>query len=185
MDSVNSTATLTIKGAMPSDYDRCLMLDHTISTDYVWQMVINDASDDVNVSFRSARLPRSMQVLYPRTGETLMQSWMMHAVFLVARWGEDVVGYVNIREERAQETAWIADLAVDRAMRRKGVGTALLREARRWAISQELRRVVVETQTKNHPGIQFLKRHGLKFSGYNDLYYPNQDIAVFFGETLR
>jgi GNAT superfamily N-acetyltransferase len=94
------------------------------------------------------------------------------------------VGYVNIREERAQESAWVADLAVDRGVRMQGIGTALLRAARQWALERNLRRLIVETQTKNHPAISFLQKRGLVFSGYNDLYYPNQDIALFFGQSL-
>ena len=52
-------------------------------------------------------------------------------------------------------------------------------------MSQNLRRLIVETQTKNYPAIQFLLKRGLVFCGYNDLFYPNQDIAIFFGQNLR
>jgi GNAT superfamily N-acetyltransferase len=126
-----------------------------------------------------------MKVLYPRSGEGLLQSWRLHACFLVAEWDGQPVGYLNMREELAQETGWVADLVVDRPYRLRGVGTALLRGARVWAREHNLRRLIVETQTKNHPAIRFLQQRGLVFCGYNDLYYPNQDIAVFFGQSLR
>jgi GNAT superfamily N-acetyltransferase len=169
---------------MPSDYDTCMGLDHSVSTDFVWQLATDDQDGTVTLTFRTARLPRSMKVLYPRTGDVLIESWQLHAAFLVAQWGADVVGYVNVREERAQESAWVADLAVDRSARMQGIGTALLRAARQWALEHNLRRLIVETQTKNYPAINFLQKRGLVFSGYNDLYYPNQDIAIFFGQSL-
>jgi GNAT superfamily N-acetyltransferase len=184
MDNVGPI-TLTIRSAMPSDYEICMALDHSVSTEYVWQVILDEHEGTYEVIFRSAHLPRSMKVLYPRTGETLLQSWRQHAVFLVAEWEKMVVGYANVREELSQETAWVADLAVDRSHRLRGVGTALLSAARKWAIEHGLRRLIVETQTKNYPAIRFLQKRGLVLCGYNDLYYPNQDIAVFFGQTLR
>ncbi|MGF1505944.1 MAG: GNAT family N-acetyltransferase [Anaerolineae bacterium] len=148
-------------------------------------MVIDDSEEGHSVTFRPARLPRSMKVLYPRGGQALIDSWNLHAAFLGADWEGGIIGYVNVRELRSQETAWIADLVVDGAMRRQGVATQLLRAAQGWAIDRGLRRLTVETQTKNFPAIQFCLHRGLVFCGYNDLYYPNQDIAVFFGQVLR
>ncbi len=177
--------SLTIRSAMPSDYEACLTLDHSCSTEFVWQVSLDESEGALQVAFRPARLPRSMKVLYPRNGEALIQSWQLHACFLVAVREEQVLGYVNVREETSQETAWVADLTVDRPYRLQGIGTALLRAARQWAIERHLRRLIVETQTKNYPAIRFLQKRGLVFCGYNDLYYPNQDIAIFFGQTLR
>ena len=178
------STTLTVRSAMPSDYDVCLSLDHSTSTDYVWQVALDDMDGAMSISFRPARLPRSMKVLYPRAGDALVDSWQLHAMFLVAQWGLDVVGYVNLREERSQEAAWVADLVVDRGFRMRGIGSALLRGARQWASEHNLRRLIVETQTKNYPAIRFLQKRGLSFAGYNHMYYPNQDIAVFFGQAL-
>lgn len=185
MTSLEPVTTLTVRPATPTDYETCLALDHSCSTDYVWQMTLDEIGETLQVGFRSARLPRSMKVLYPRSSERLLQSWRLHASFLVAVWEEVAVGYVNIREEVAQETVWVADLVVDRPNRLRGVGTALLRAARQWALEHGSRRLIVETQTKNYPAICFLQKRGLNLCGYNDLYYPNQDIAVFFGQTLR
>lgn len=185
MSSSIEPPTITVRSATPSDYEVCLTLDHTCSTEYVWQMALTTQSESFDLTFRPARLPRSMKVLYPRSGEALLQSWRLHASFLVAEWGGEVVGYANVREEFSQEAAWLADLVVDQSHRLRGIGTILLRAVRQWAIEHDLRRLIVETQTKNYPAIQFLRKRGLVFCGYNDLYYPNQDIAIFFGQILR
>jgi GNAT superfamily N-acetyltransferase len=177
--------TTTIRAANPVDHETCLTLDHSCSTDYVWQMGLSEQGGTFEVVFRPARLPRSTKVLYPRGGEALLQSWRAHDCFLVAELDGLIVGYANTREEPAQEAGWVADLVVDRAHRLCGVGTALLRAVRHWALENKLRHLIVETQTKNYPAIQFLQKRGLVFCGYNDLYYPNQDIAIFFGQTLR
>jgi len=177
--------TVTFRSAMPSDYQLCTHLDHSISTDYVWQMILDSHEDQQGVMFRVARLPRSMKVVYPRSDTVLLASWQTHSIFLVAEWEKEVIGYVNIRLEEALYAAWIADLVVDSGYRLQGIGTGLLNAARQWAVEHDLRRMIVETQTKNYPGIRFLQKRGLTFCGYNELFYPNQDIAVFFGQTLR
>jgi hypothetical protein len=45
--------------------------------------------------------------------------------------------------------------------------------------------VTLETQTKNYPGILFSQANGMVFCGFNDRYFSNGDIAVFFSQTLR
>jgi RimJ/RimL family protein N-acetyltransferase len=40
-------------------------------------------------------------------------------------------------------------------------------------------------QSKNHPAIQLAHKLGFEFCGYNDHYFSNQDIALFFSRPLR
>ena len=42
----------------------------------------------------------------------------------------------------------------------------------------------MEMQTKNFPAMQFARAQGFVFCGFNDHYYTNQDIALFFGKNL-
>lgn len=185
MSSALKPFTQTIRSATPADYELCLLIDHSISTEVVWQMALDESDGVQTITFRLARLPRSTKVLYPRNNETLIESWNRHSSFLVAEWEHEVAGYANVRDESSLEAAWIADLVVDRAFRLKGIGTALLRAAREWALEHKFRRLIAETHTKNYPAISFLQKRGMVLCGYNDLYFPNQDIAVFFGQTLR
>lgn len=183
--TVEATTAVRIRAAVPADLETCAALDHSTNTEYVWQMEHADLDGRLSVGFRIARLPRRMRVLYPRGSNALKQSWDITACFLVAEIGHTVVGYVNMRDQKAYETGWIADLAVEKAHRRKGIATRLLSSARAWAREQDLRRLIVETSTKNFPAIAFLQNSGLAFCGYNDLYYPNHDIALFFGQSLH
>ncbi len=40
--------------------------------------------------------------------------------------------------------------------------------------------MMAAVQSKNYPAINFLQRNGFTFCGYNERYYRNQDIAVYF-----
>ena len=57
--------------------------------------------------------------------------------------------------------------------------------ARHWARDRHLERLLAEVRTRNFPAIRFFQRAGLTFSGYSDHYFPQHEIAVFFGEVLR
>ena len=76
-------------------------------------------------------------------------------------------------------------MAVDRAPRRQGVGRALMRHARTWARDHGLQTILVEATTKNYPALCFYQKLGFQFCGFNDHYYTNQDIALFFVQMLR
>ena len=179
------TPNLVVRPAELVDLDFCLTLDPSYSTESVWQMDLTSEDGRVAVSFRSIRLPRSMRVEYPHDRAQLVASWRRCDGFLVAHLNERIVGYVALRAHAAEGLAWACDMVVQRASRRQGVGLALVNEANHWAKLRGLRWMVVEAQTKNYPAICFCQKNGFSFCGFNDHYYPNQDIAVFFARSLR
>jgi GNAT superfamily N-acetyltransferase len=162
-----------------------MALDHGYSTDYVWQMDSRDENGQINLSFRSVRLPRSMRVAFPRETQRLPEEWNRRVCFLLAEEGNQIKGYLNLTLAAVPETGWVADFAVDRRFRRSGVGSVLLAAAAHWARQNRLKRLILEMQSKNYPAICFAQKHGLAFCGYNDRYYSNQDVALFFGMILK
>ena len=177
--------TVDVRPAVSSDLQPIMQIDPGYTTEYVWQMSSTEEDGQVSVSFRSVRLPRSMRVTFPRPVESLADDWPRRASFLVAEMDRTVKGDLSLAPAAVPGTGWIADFAVERRLRRQGIGSALLMAARQWARDNGLQRLVIETQSKNHPAISFCEKHGFAFCGYNDRYYPNQDIALFFGATLR
>jgi GNAT superfamily N-acetyltransferase len=178
-------AQIHVRPALSADLEHLVALDHGYSTDYVWQMDIRDEAGQIAVAFRQVRLPRSMRVTFPRDPQHLKTEWSRRVCFLVAEEEKQLKGYLNLTLATAPETGWIADLGVERRFRRTGVGTVLLAAALQWARANHLQRVILETQAKNFPAIRFAQKNGLVFCGYSDRYYPNQDVAIFFGMTLK
>jgi ribosomal protein S18 acetylase RimI-like enzyme len=166
-----------------SELAQCAELDHAYTTNCVWQMDARDDEGEILVRFRTARLPRGMLVAYPRDDATLRTTWQQRDCFLVAATDSLILGYVNMRVE-ASRSGWIQDLIVDAPVRRKRIGSALLEQAARWARLRKLHYLTLELQTKNYPGISFAQTHGFVFCGYNDHFYPNQDVALFFSKSL-
>lgn len=179
--------SIQVRSATQSELPELAAFDAGYSTDYVWQMDLRDESSagQIAVTFRPVRLPRPMRVALPREPERLQAAWSHQACFLVAEQDGQARGYLNLVLAPAPETAWVADLVVERRFRRSGVGSVLLAAAAQWARSNRLKRLIMEMQSKNFPAISFAQKLGMSFCGYNDRYYANQDVALFFGMNLK
>jgi len=167
----------------------CAQLDGSFSTEYVWQMhERGDSSGEVpavvRVSFQDVRLPRPVHVPYPRDSGELVSHWQGSGCFLVATDGGEVKGFIDVQPITWNETAHVTNLIVDAEARRKGIGTLLLESAAEWARSYGLHHLILEAQTKNVPAIHFYQKNGGHFCGFNDHYYPNRDVAVFFSLSI-
>jgi ribosomal-protein-alanine N-acetyltransferase len=103
----------------------------------------------------------------------------------VAEGEGQIVGYIHLVIQASENSVWVRNLAVVPHLRRRGIGTALLHAAAEWLRRQKADRLMLETTTKNYPAVCFAQKLGFSFCGYNDRYYENQDIALFFAKSLR
>lgn len=171
---------IEIRPAFSTDIPKLIALDHTFMTGFVWQMTVDRSETQTRVSFREVRLPREVHVDYPRNPQDLADTWTERDALLLAEGLQDVKGYISLRLGLAPASAWVEDLVVDRQVRRTGIGTALILAAQEWCGKRDLHRLTLEMQPKNYPAIQFAHKLGFDFSGYNDQFYRDQEIAIFF-----
>jgi len=174
-----------IRSAVATDLPILMAIDHACKTDYVWQMDLQPQEDQVSVAFREMRLPRSVTVEYSRPVSSLADEWSRKVGMLVAILDKQQVGYTRITDRVVPRTAWITDLVVAPRFRKMGIGTALIMSAQNWALERKNLRIFIEMSSKQHPAISLAQKIGYEFCGYNDHYYANQDITLFFGRTLR
>lgn len=175
-----------IRDGLESDLAACLNLNANYETEYVWQMSIREDSAFRNVVFKTERLPRTMRVKYAMSERDLRFALPPEQCFLVAvgKTQPETYGYLAMQTDLLHRTGLVFDLVVSEPYRRLHIGTRLLNVARRWASEHGLRRLTLVTQTKNYPAILFCQQMGLSFCGFNDQYFDNQDIAVFFSQTI-
>jgi ribosomal protein S18 acetylase RimI-like enzyme len=176
---------IEIRPSTAEDIQSILEIEHNYSSDRVWQMDLRQKDSEVNVVFREVRLPRSAQVMYPKEYKTLRDDWNQRDGLLVAELEEEVVGYISLNQDSNLKATWATDLAIKRRLRRQGIGSALVIAAQEWAIQNNSRRLILEMQPKNYPAIQLSKKLGFELCGYNDHYFINHDIALFFSKWLR
>ena len=174
-----------IRNAVATDIQSIVAMDHSTTSDYVWQFDLQEGGDQIGATFREIRLPRSITVHYPKTRDTLVDNWNRHSKMIVSVLDNKVIGYVRITGCINPETSWITDLVVLPEFRRRGIGMTLIQAAQSWAFEQQSLRVVIEMSAKNHPAISLVKKLGYEFCGYNDNYYATKDVAIFFGKIIR
>ena len=173
-----------VRPAVATDIPQLMSLDHSIASDYVWQLDLRKENGQVLASFREVRLPRPISVSYPRDPFALADEWTQRSVTFIALAGDVPVGYACVLEHSHATTAWVTDLIVDVDDRRRGIGGALLNAAQDWAASRGDRDIFLEMASKNYPAIRLALKFGFEFCGYNDHYYVTQDVALFFGRSL-
>jgi ribosomal protein S18 acetylase RimI-like enzyme len=174
-----------IRPVSPHDLTRLMAMDHSCFSDYVWQLELRRESGQLTSSFREVRLPRSVTVAYPRDPMLLSEQWNKRDGLLVATDEAIPVGYLGMIEERASALVRVTDLVVAPEHRHHGVASSLLTAAQAWAVDRNIQRMILEMQSKNHPYIRLAQKFGYEFCGYNDQYYPTQDVALFFGRALK
>ena len=163
-----------IRRAAASDIPILMAIDHTVQTDYVWQMDVDRETDQIGAIFREIRLPRSVSVPYPRPLNNLPDTWNRRSGMLVGIIGGEIIGYIRMSDMMVPHIAWFTDIVVSPSFRRQGVAMALILAAQSWAVDR-----------KNNPMVRLARKLGYEFCGYNDLYYETQDIALFFGRSIR
>jgi ribosomal protein S18 acetylase RimI-like enzyme len=176
---------IQLRPTVATDLSRLMGFDHTIKSDSVWQLELRRENGQVTSTFREVRLPRTIAVAYPHNPFSLADDWVRKSMMYTAVIGQDPVGYICLLERGTASVVGITDLVVDAASRRKGVGSALLAAGQEWAASRSHRRLILEMQAKNLPAIRFAQKFGYEFCGYNDHYYINQDVSIFFAKILK
>ena len=176
---------IDIRPAVATDIPRLMALDHKSRSDYVWQLDLKRETNQAVASFREVRLPRTVDVIYPRNQYALAGGWTRRDLTLVPIAKGAIIGYLCAKEEHASSLVWVTDLVVTSEVRRAGAASALLLAAQAWAPGRGAGQLILEMQVKNEGGIRLAQKFGYEFCGYNDHYYPTQDVTLFFGRTIK
>ncbi len=106
---------------------------------------------------------------FSEEGEKYFRDCVEQERFLsvVAEIDDKVVGYLNgsIKNPNAVylgKRAEIDNIYVDEAVRKGGVGTALVNEFKKWAKDHGVDRLMVEAFSENEKAIEFYKNHGFE-----------------------
>jgi len=176
---------IQLRPTVAIDLPRLMAFDHSIISDSVWQLELRRDTGQVSVVLREVRLPRSITVSYPHNPFALADDWVKRSMMYTAYVGSEPAGYISLLERGSDSVVWVTDLVVNEVNRRKGVGGVLLAAAQDWAAARSHRRLILEMPSKNVPAIRLAQKNGYEFCGYNDHYYLNQDVALFFAKALK
>ncbi len=176
-------AEFEIRNTVSTDLARLAALDHTIDTDYVWQLDLHRETGQVEVSLREVRLPRSVRIEHPRPARELPDTWHLRPM-LSAMAGMEAIAYIRFSDVIVPHAVWITDVVVSKPFRRQGLARKLIGSAEAWGLQRGLHRAIIESQSKNAPAIRMVQKLGFEFCGYNDHYYATRDIALFYARSI-
>ncbi len=92
-----------------------------------------------------------------------------------------IVALLDLELVSWNNTAFLWNILLDRAYRRRGIGRRLFERAIDFAREHGARAIILETQNNNMPACRFYQAMGCDLVGLNDLYYSNQDLE--YGEV--
>lgn len=174
---------IDIRNTVSTDLARLAALDHSVNTDYVWQLALEHSNVQINVSLREVRLPRTIRIDHPRPASDLADTWHLRPM-LSAMNGMEAIAYIRFTDKIVTHAVWITDLVVGKSFRGQGIGQRLMKAAEDWGSTHNLRKSIIEIQSKNAPAIRMARKLGYEFSGYNDQYYASRDVALFFARAI-
>lgn len=178
-------AEVMIRSVVSPDFSVLSEFRHSVETQTVWQMDQDVSEGSVRVVFREMKLPRLMKLKYPRSTTDLMERWKDLSTILVGCVDNVPIGYISSSCLQTTSNVWIKDIVVHERWRRQGVATSLIKAMGEWGEQRDLKRITLEMSSKNYPTICLAQKLGFEFCGYNDFYYQNNDIAVFFARLIR
>jgi ribosomal-protein-alanine N-acetyltransferase len=96
----------------------------------------------------------------------------------VAEESDAVLGFLTAR--RAATDLEILNFAVGLDVRRRGLGTSLLRQALAWGATFHAERALLEVRASNQAALRFYERHGFRTAGRRPRYYaaPVEDALL-------
>lgn len=175
---------IEIRHVIQEDLSEMITINHSYLTGHVLKMELLQEDSRIKTEFRNSRLPREMTVQYPRNEEELLASWQKCTSILVGRIKEKIVSYIGIEELRLSGIVKVKDLVVASPNRRLGIASGLLLATEDWSSKRNNSIIILEMQMKNNPMINFSRKLGYSFSGYQDYYFPNHDLALFFEKRI-
>jgi GNAT superfamily N-acetyltransferase len=176
---------MLVRIARDDDWEPCLGIDLAYETDTAWQMDERQESGEWHVSFREIRLPRMLRIQPPTPDGSSLKTWKNRDQFWIAVEHRNIIGYIGLDIDQARHQARITDLVVAPEERRQGMATAMLQRATEWSLRQRINQLVLVCPLKAYPAISFALKHRFIFCGFQDAYWPGQEVALFFGQRIR
>lgn len=189
--SAGSPSQFRIRDGTEEDIGAILALNSRYETSHVLRVYLHgQESAGWDVNLQRERLPRPIE-LSSNFQRAPLRSALDHkhclllAVQIVENSEAAVIGALVMAPNDLHGFALIQNIVVSTTARRRKVGTRLLMASGIWAREHGLNRLMAEIQTKNTPAIAFLESLGFSFSGFNDHYFPDENVALFFSLPLK
>ncbi len=195
---------LRVRKIRKGEWQACLALDASYETESAWQMEEQRGEGEWSVRFTEVRLPRRQRItperfIPVRSAEfgsasglnsysevsIVLGVWHRRDGFWVAVENREIYGYLGAVLEQDHSQVRITELTVSPEWRRRRVATELLAQVTEWSLRQHMDQLVFECSPKAQPAISFAMFHGFTICGFQDAYWPGQDVGLFFRKRIH
>ena len=178
-------ADIEIGAASIDEYEQISLIDLSFESDYVWKTQMLEGFDSFESSFQRIRLPKVIRVPFQAYSTSNLRNQILQREILAVRYEEKVIGYVRLEKDETVNRLIVKTGGVMPSYRCKGVGSALLDHISDIARDNRIRSLVCMVQAKNDPTIHFLLARGFQFCGYQEFFFRNMEIGLFFSKNIR
>lgn len=174
---------MIIRPLTPADAPRLGQIDANFESNRF--LNVERSGDGLNVSWRLTEHPldppfvSTDYAVQPGEHDAIVERMRVgDGLHLIVEDGSRPVALIDVETQHWRSAANVWHILIDRAYRRQGLGTQLMRRIVDWARSMGLRGVVCETQTNNIAACRFYQKFGFQLCGIDDHFYSNEDVAL-------
>lgn len=168
-----------------AEYPLIAKIDLSFESDYVWKSQVIDDIDSYSISFQKIKLPKTIKVPFQAYNEKALENMVKRKEILAIRYDSALIGYMRLERDESVNRLILKTGGLTPEYRHKGVGSALLERMQDIARQNRIEYLVAMVQAKNDPAIRFLMSRGFQFCGYQEFYFPNMEIGLFFSKNIR
>ena len=178
-------AEIEIGAATLDEMTQIAQMNLSFESDYVWKTQMLEGLDSFESSFQRIRLPQTIRVSFQAYSMANLETLIRQREILSVRYEDNVIGYVRLEQDETVNRIIVKSGGVMPEYRNKGVGTVLLDRICEIARHNRIRSLVCMVQAKNDPTIHFLLARGFVFCGYQEFFFRNMEIGMFFSKSIR
>ncbi len=178
-------AEIEIGAATIEDYPQIAAIDLSFESDYVWKTQMLEGLDSFESSFQRIRLPKTIRVSFQAYSPANLETLIRQREILSVRYEDKIIGYARLEQDETVNRLILKTGGIVPEYRNKGVGSVLLDQILEIARHNKIRSVICMVQAKNDPAVHFLLSHGFVFSGYQEFFFRNMEIGLFFSKNVR
>lgn len=146
--------------------------DTSFSTEYFYRITVNKMSVDIT----EEKLDFPFEKTY--LSDSVRKDIDEADYAAVAEIDEIIVGFATAKYEDWNNRAVLTGIFVAAESKGQGVGRALVDAAIHYAKLKSARCLFVETQNVNYPAIQFYRKIGFEFCGFDTSLYNPADVSI-------
>ena len=178
-------AEIEIGVATIEDYPQIAAMDLSFESNYVWQTQTLEEYERFESSFQRIKLPKTIRVSFQAYSQANLENLIRQREVLSLRYEEKVIGYLRLEQDETVNRLILKTGGIMPEYRNKGIGSVLMDRVIEIARHNNLRSIVCMVQAKNDPAIHFLLSRGFVFSGYQEFFFRNMEIGLFFSKNVR